>query len=112
MKLNIVHGYGLHDVRQLNSIIGTYKYPKLNNQINEFIDNGVNVFIADYTPVQQGNILIKYPNQVWKKLRLNSKIVKTILANITFVKPHCSTKSNILASIHRSRIITIEDERI
>ena len=107
MKVNIVHGYGLNDVRQINKIINSVNMPILNNKIGEFNENEINLFVCDYTPVQTGDILIKYPNSEWKKLKANSIIIKEILKRITYREPHCFKKQNIMASIHLSKITNI-----
>ena len=109
MKINIVSEYnGVSSVRKIQRILGTNEFPELDNATTCFDKTGINIFVADYTPVCAGDILIKYPNKVWKKLRTNSKIVNQILKRIEYREPHCFRKSNILASIKLSKIKYIE----
>lgn len=109
MKINIVSEYnGISSVRKIHSILGTNIFPELLNASNTFDLEGINIFVADYTPVQSGDILIKYPNKVWQKLRLNSNIVNNIMKRIQYREPHCFRKANILASINLSKINFIE----
>lgn len=108
MNINIVCGYGLNDVRQIKRILGTKELPILNNSSNEFELNKVNIFVADYTPMETGNILIKYPDNVWVKLRINSKIVNHIMKQIEYKTPHYFKNQNVMASIQLSKIKSIE----
>lgn len=109
MKINIVSEYnGVSSVRKVKRILGTNEFPELENANNKFDLDNINIFNADYTPVQSGDILIKYPSGKWEKLRINSRIVNQIMKQIEFREPHCFRKSNILASIELSKIKYIE----
>ena len=109
MKINIVSEYnGVSSVRKIQRILGTVDFPELHNATNWFVETEINIFAADYTPVCTGDILIKYPDSKWQKLRTNSKIVNQIMKRITFREPHCFRKSNILASINLSKIQSID----
>ena len=109
MKINIVSEYnGASSVRKIQRILGTLDFPELHNATNCFDKTRINIFVADYTPVCAGDILIKYPDKVWQKLRINSKIVNQIMKRIEYREPHCFRKSNILASIKLSKIQSIE----
>ena len=112
MEVYIIKGKyeGVNIVHKLNKLIGTYDVPDLNNLENpSFYNNDdVNILVFDYTPIIQGNILIKYPGKKWEKLKMNSKLFNYIKKQITYKSPHTSKRSNWISSIRVSSINTIK----
>lgn len=112
MEYIILNGkYGGIGVKYCRSLLNTNVVPDenyLENYCSSSFDiNKTYILVFDYTPVIAGDIYIKYPGNVWTKLKLNSKIIHTIMNKITLYKPHISKKANILASIHRSSLTYI-----
>lgn len=97
-------------VIRLKQLLGTNE--SINNEDFEnypcYNSNEINIIAFDYTPVISGDVYIKYPNKVWEKLRLNSKIINKIKKNIVIRTPHISNKSNIIMSIRSSELNFIE----
>jgi len=112
IKLNVLRAKytGGNIVHELNRYIGTSK-----DISSEFLENPevydknrASILVYDYTPIVQGNILIREVSGTWKKLRLNSKIFKVIKNKIVLRKPHISQRSNWISSIRRSNLNFIE----
>ena len=91
---------------RLKQLLGTNE--SINNEDFEnysyYNDNEINIIAFDYTPVRNGDVYIKYPNKVWEKLKLNSKIINKIKKNIVIRTPHISNKSYIICSIRSSEL--------
>jgi len=108
MKVTVIRGkyLGASIVYELNTLINSNKDLDLSLVENPdfFNTSEINILVYDYTPIAQGNILIKRPGEKWEKLKLNSKIVNSIKKTINMHYPHGSNKSNILSSIRRSSI--------
>ena len=112
MKINILKAkYSGHDiVVKLNGLIDT------NNELDtKYLKNPqfynkdeINILVYDYTPVIRGNILIKYPNESWTRLRMNSKIFNLTKKRITYREVHPIKKSNWLHSIQQSKLNSID----
>lgn len=113
MRFNImIFDGGVETVIKCNKLIGTNLVPirmdlrSVNN--TNFDLHTTNIIVYDYTPVISGNIIIRYPGTEWKKLKLNSKLVHTIMSKIQFKQPHAMRRANILASIKLSHIQYID----
>jgi len=111
-KINVLRAKytGANIVHELNRYIGTSK-----DISSEFLENPeaynknrVSILVYDYTPVVQGNILIKEVSGTWEKLRLNSKIFKALKNKVVLKESHISKRSNWISSIRRSNLNFIE----